>query len=409
MNESDEARKHGEGLAPVGGVEPSLLSQTPSSIAASNTDDLTTRALKFMSTASKETIGGMALGLAACTYLILGRVGLVLIGAFGGILLHASWEERTALVGNVEAARREKGLDILKRLLDHREREAVSSLADDSDVDDDAAGNSFDSFRPETAAALNSLVDAVVRDYVRWWYTPVLPKENAFPAASRATLTNFLLSISQHLVRKRPADTFLDFLTNSSSIVIVFLNELSSALSGPQNVNVPAAEAVYTYLSTNPDSNLANVLNVKQQTRKFKMIADDILQNFLENSAYECDPARIFLREILAGVVLEMTLTTCSKPEWINGWIVYLLEEGEPDLSQAIDAGVTNGSSINAAFDGFDGNIGSVGLLREEKSKDQDVKKHKKRLSKAEEAMEEVRGYFRYKQHDSNGDGAGHE
>ncbi|RDW57982.1 hypothetical protein BP6252_13393 [Coleophoma cylindrospora] len=389
MNESGDATKHGDGLAPVAEGEPPLPLLTTPPTTAANADDLTTRALKFMSTASKETIGGIAVGLAACTYLVLGRVGLVLIGAFGGILLHASWEGQTILVGSVEDARQEKGLDIVKRILDFREREAAACLGDDSDTDDDGINNSFDSFRPETASALNNLVDAVIRDYVKWWYSPVLPKENTFPAASREILTKFLLSISQHLTRKRPADTFLDFLTNSSSIVIVFLDELSSALSGPQNANIPAAEAVYTYLSANPDSNLANVLSVKQQTRKFKMVADDILQNFLEKSAYECDPAKIFLREILAGVVLEMTLASCSKPEWINGWIVYFLEEGEPDLSQAIDAGVTNRSSINDAFDGFDGNIGSVGLPKEER-KEQDVKKHKKRLSRAEEAMEEA-------------------
>lgn len=362
------------------------LSSTPPSV-----EDVTTKALRFLSTASTETIGGIAVGLAACTYLLLGRLGLVLIGALGGVVLHAAWEGQSPLAGTVEDARRERGLDIVKRILDLREGQGKDVP---EDFEDQIKVASFEGFQPETAAALNDLVDAVVRDYVKWWYSPILPKDQSFPAASRQTLTRFIISISQHLSRKRPADTFLDFLTNSSSIVIVFLNELSSALSTSGGSGVPATEAVYTYLSANPESNLANVLNEKQQMKKFKMIAEDILQNFLEKPAYDCDPARIFLREILGGVVLDMSLQSCSKAEWINGWIVYLLEEGEPDFSQAIDAGMGTGPDAGNPFHDIDGNVGNIGLAKTSKSQvekqKQESKRHKKRLSKAEEAMEEA-------------------
>lgn len=387
MNPTIGELKHGDELAAAQDATP-----LPSPKAASSNtgvEDLTTRALRFLSTASTETIGGIAVGLAVCTYLILGRVGLILIGALGGVVLHATWEGQSSIAGSIQDARRETGLEIVKRILDLRG-------ANVADVDDkDANLHSFDGFQPETAAALNNLVDAVIRDYVKWWYSPILPKDQSFPAASRQTLTRFLLSISQNLSRKRPADTFLDFLTNSSSIIIVFLNELFNAMTLSQGVNVPAAEAIYTYLSANPESNLANILNEKQQTKKFKMIAEDILQNFLEKPAYDCDPARIFLREILAGLCLEMTLKSCSKPEWINGWIVYLLEEGEPDFSQAIDAGMGNGGDLlGSGFTDIDGNLGNISLAKTPKSQNerqkQETKRHKKRLSKAEEAMEEA-------------------
>jgi hypothetical protein len=390
MNGTGGDAKHGDGFA-IAKHAVATSSPSTSSIPAS-AEDLTTRALRFLSTASTETIAGIAVGLAACTYLVLGKVGLVLIGAFGGIVLHATWEGQSPRAGTIEDARREKGLDIVKRILDLREARKASDLEDDGN---EVIGSNFDGFQPETAVALNDLVEAVIRDYVKWWYHPILSKEQSFPAASRQTLTKFLLSISHHLSRKRPADTFLDFLTNSSSMVIVFLNELSSALSISQGGNVAAAEAIYAYLSANPESNLANVLNERQQLKKFKMIAEDILQNFLEKPAYDCDPARIFLREILGGVVLEMTLKNCSKPEWINGWIVYLLEEGEPDISQAIDAGMGSGDVFSNPFHDIDGNVGNVGLAMPpkslaEKQKRQEEKRHKKRLSKAEEAMEEA-------------------
>jgi hypothetical protein len=350
-----------------------------------------TKCLRFLSTATPETLGAIAVGLAAATWLILGKLGLILIGALGGVVLHATWEGQSTLVGAEGNAKQQQGIDVVARIL--KWRDARSTEEEEEGDEEVHIGDSFEDFRPETRAALNDFVDAVIRDYVKWWYNPILPKESSFPAASRQTLTKFMLSLTNHLSRKRPADSFLDFLTNSSSIVIVFLNELSSALS-TQAASVPAAEAVYTYLSANPDSNLANVLNEKQQMKKFRMIADDILQNFLEKPAYACDPARVFLREILAGVVLDMTLKSCSKPEWINGWIVSLLEDGEPDISHAIDIGMANAPEANNLLNDIDGNVGNVGLAKPLKSPVapavQEFKKHQKRLSKAEEAMEEA-------------------
>jgi hypothetical protein len=381
MNGTGGDSKHGGDAIAAAKHAPSTHMPPPNAT-STNLESIMTNALRFLSTASPETLGGIAVGLAACTYLVLGRVGLVLIGALGGVVLHATWEGQSSVA---EDARREKGLDIVKRILDLREN---TTKDEDDESENELAGDDFEGFQPETAAALNDLVDAVIRDYVKWWYSPIIPKDQSFPAAARQTLTKFLISVSLHLSRKRPADTFLDFLTNSSSIIIVFLGELSSALSVSQGSTIPPVEAVYTYLSSNPESNLANVLSQKQQAKKFKMIAEDILENFLEKPAYACDPARIFLREIFAGIVLEMTLQSCSKPEWINGWIVYLLEEGEPDISQAIDAGVNPDP-----FSGdIDGNIGSIGLAKAPKSqaKKQEEKRHKKRLSKAEEAMEEA-------------------
>ncbi|TVY33660.1 hypothetical protein LOCC1_G008472 [Lachnellula occidentalis] len=379
MNGAGGDSKLGDGLAVA--KEPTHVMKH--NCATSRGDDLTTKALRFLSTASVETLGGIAVGLAACTYLVLGRLGLVLIGILGGVVLHATWEGQSSWAGTVEDARREKALDIVKRIMDLRESKDQDV---EEDIEDQFKVASFEGFQPETGAALNDLIEAVLQNYVKWWYSPILPKDQSFPAASRQTLTKFVLSVSHHLSRKRPADTFLDFLTNSSSIVIVFLNELSSAMSTTQGMSVPATEAVYTYLSANPDSNLANVLNEKQQMKKFKMIAEDILQNFLEKTTYDCDPARIFLREILGGF--------CSKPEWINGWIVYLLEDGEPDFNQAIDAGMDNGLETGSPFHDIDGNVGNVGLAKTPKSQiekqNQEVKRHKKRLSRAEEAMEEA-------------------
>jgi hypothetical protein len=207
----------------------------------------------------------------------------------------------------------------------------------------------------------------------RWWYTPVLLSEDKFPEACRQTFIRFVRRFSAHLSRKRTADPFLDFLANGASIVIVFLNELGSALQLSQRQS--PEEAVQAYLQYEPESNLANVLSRQQQERKLSLVADDILQNFLDPVAYIYPPVKTFLQEILSGLVLEMTIKACSKPEWINGWIVYLLEEGEPELMNVIDAGVEG--TMKASKEGSASDTGTT-------------RGHKRRISRAEEAMQEA-------------------
>ena len=222
----------------------------------------------------------------------------------------------------------------------------------------------------------------------RWWYSPILPTELSFPSACRQTLTAFILSVSAHLSRKRPADTFLDFVTNSSSILIVFFSELSSALAASPTTS--ASDAVDAYLQMKPDSNLANVLDAKHQEKKLDMVAEDILQTYLEPKTYNCRPAHVFLREILAKVVLEMTIANCSKAEWINGWIVYILEEGEPELMNAIDAGVEH--SAGDQLQNVTNQVKEHEKVLKEVSNEEKINtaNHRRVVSRAQEAMDEA-------------------
>lgn len=101
-----------------------------------------------------------------------------------------------------------------------------------------------------------------------------------------------------------------------------------------------AQKTVDQYLEQFPDSSLANILSEKQQKKKLGMIADDILANFLDSKAYNCLAVRDFLREVFAGVILGSTVTSLARPEFINEWIICLLQGGESEIMHAIDAGV---------------------------------------------------------------------
>jgi hypothetical protein len=154
-------------------------SKTESSVPAFDIKTLTDRTLHFLATASNETLGACLAGLGAGTYLILGRIGLVLIGVVGGVVLHATWEghhgdNKETHGKSAEARRRELGADIAHRVLDWRNtraQEKGSSEDDSSDLNVQLySGKTLDysDFKPETAAALTELTDAVIRDYVKY-------------------------------------------------------------------------------------------------------------------------------------------------------------------------------------------------------------------------------------------------
>ena len=351
-------------------------------------EDATTKVLHFLSTATPETFGAIGLGLAFLIYLILGQIGLLLIGLFAGIILYASWESRQAVVSG--AVRGKRGAKLLQQLLATKSTSLAGGSGQDVENEAVALARSFDDFAPETREALNELVDAVIHDYVDWWYGPIVPSDQSFPLSCRKVLISFILSVSNQLGRKRPADSFIDFLTHSCSIIIVFLAQMATAYSSATSTPEPsAADVIYNYLSSDTESPLSNLLNQRQQAEKFKMVADDLLC-FLDKSARDCDPVKVFLREIISSIVLEGTLQTCSRAEWINGWIVYLLESGETDLSQAIDEAI----ETQKAFGDIDGNVGNIALSKGNRNSyemDKARRKeqnHKKKLSKADEEME---------------------
>lgn len=136
--------------------------------------------LNLLATSSTEGLLGIFALLIGVTYIILGRLGLLLIGIATGVVLHATWEgdANHAASGPLDARnpvrRRELALDIANRLLDwptrksgevdrkNDDRQGQNAVQEASEIQLD-----YSSFRPETAAALRSLTDAVIRDYVK--------------------------------------------------------------------------------------------------------------------------------------------------------------------------------------------------------------------------------------------------
>jgi len=153
LQQQQEDTRHGDQIS-AAEATPSILPQDLTPPKSGEDGELVTKALRFLASASTETLGAIAVGLSACTYLVLGRIGLVLIGVVAGVVLHATWEGQNA--GATEQARREKGLDVVRRILDLRNAKGA-----EEDNKDDAivTGSSFEGFRPETSVALTELVE----------------------------------------------------------------------------------------------------------------------------------------------------------------------------------------------------------------------------------------------------------
>ena len=134
--------------------------------------DLISQILEFLSNASNETLGACLVGLVASTYFVLGRVGLLLIGAAGGIVLHSTWESSNEPGASEESKaaefkrKRELGLDVVRRALDWREKEI--NPQDDEPPSPSPTRLDFADHQPATGAALSGLVDAVISDYVKY-------------------------------------------------------------------------------------------------------------------------------------------------------------------------------------------------------------------------------------------------
>ncbi|WPH00169.1 Hypothetical protein R9X50_00299200 [Acrodontium crateriforme] len=397
-----EAVKDDEIIAPFPPASKDPPIRTDASLSTAF-QSLTDKALYFLSHASNETLGACLVGLGASTYLVLGRVGLVIIGVAGGVVLQATWEgirsdtRDEATKRAEQERRREAGVEVAKRML---QLQSDRGITDEKPEDTKVYANQqldFSSFGSETEAALNTFTDAIISDYVKYWYAPTLPGEESFPESCRRTLVAFLLSLTGHLRRKRPADAFLDFVTNASSIIIVFLNELAAALNASPNCS--AEDAIAAYLELKPDSSLSYILNQKSQSNRLGDAAEDILQAYLDPKAYNCAPVHNFLRQVLAQLVLGYTLNLCSEPSWINEWIVYGLEESETtkEVMDIVDAGVegrvTESVSAKTAASPDQTNkkskIGeSFGDPRA--APQPNVSNHKRHVSKAEEAMDEA-------------------
>jgi hypothetical protein len=111
--------------------------------------------------------------LAALTYAVLGRVGLLLIGAAAGVVLHATWDGAASASPTQEGGaaaerwRRDVGVEVARRALEWRDGLREEELVEKVEVVDERVLG-YAEFPPETSAALAELTDAVVRDYVKY-------------------------------------------------------------------------------------------------------------------------------------------------------------------------------------------------------------------------------------------------
>ncbi|KAF3921914.1 hypothetical protein ABW20_dc0101342 [Dactylellina cionopaga] len=272
------------------------------------------RALTALSGASETTlIAGLSV-VALMISFMLGKVGLLLVGTVLGAMFHAALQSQNRYP------------DAVKSLVQPKESVATVDTEETKDktTPDDAIAD-FSSLHPKVASALDELCNSIVKDCINSWYMPLIPDDSSFSATCHQHLTQAFVRFARHMNSKRPADVFLMSVFNVSSTMMMFMRELSQALNGTRDIK----SGVRAYLSANPDSILATMLQKGEQDRKLKALATDIVEQFAPRDLKNCEPISLFLRHILRSVILWNMVEKFSDPEFINEWIIYLLEQKE--------------------------------------------------------------------------------
>ncbi|RPB24512.1 hypothetical protein L211DRAFT_171494 [Terfezia boudieri ATCC MYA-4762] len=338
---------------------------TPSPL---NLEQIAAQCMQFLSTAPPEVLGCVLVGATAVSYMIFGRLALFITGTLVGAIVHSSWETHRRRNGRQDTIFAWK---------------ATKEKVPEDDLEILKAARKFNLASPPSgiAEAMDELTSAIVRDYVKHWYTPLLASEENFPDSCKNVLSNTLLRIYSHVSQKGATDSLITFLISTSNILIVFFRELSTALGNSTVGSAPSA-AIATYVEDYPSSALSQLLDQDLQKRKYKLAANDILQSFVERKLMECNPVRIFLHEILAGMILPMTVDKFSEADWINEWIIYFLDEVVPEAVPAIQLGDMTQEAGDEIRE-----IREMGIMEENWERE---RRKEARKSKAEEDLQQA-------------------
>ncbi|KAK6536713.1 hypothetical protein TWF281_000933 [Arthrobotrys megalospora] len=272
------------------------------------------RLLSAVSSASETTlIAGFSV-VALLMSTVLGKVGLLLVGTFLGAMLHAALQNQNGLSDVVKSLAKSKDFISTEESEDTKEKKTQ----EDAVVD-------FSSLNPKVGSALDELCNAVVKDCINSWYMPLIPDDSSFPATCHHHLTQTFLRFSKHMNNKRPADVFFWSVINISGTMTTFMQDLSRAL----NTNRELRTGVQTYISTNPRSDLADLVHRGAQDKKLRELSSDIIQQFAPRDLKSSEPVALFLKNIVRSVILWNMVERFSDPEFINEWIIHFLEEKE--------------------------------------------------------------------------------
>lgn len=160
------------GRTPSPGPPPKLDNRDSSDDNPMTLQSLVNIVLHFLSTSSNETLIGVFLLSAAATYFILGKIGLLLIGIFLGVILHVSWE------GPQDEAQRKRMLGLVAprdSLSWPKQRSIGADEGNEGNEDTSTRVTEqiskvdwdYSAFQPAVASALRSLTDSAIDNYVK--------------------------------------------------------------------------------------------------------------------------------------------------------------------------------------------------------------------------------------------------
>lgn len=157
-------------IASADSVDQNIPATTPSN---PTTQSLIDQVSLFLAHADRITLLSISAGLIGVSYVLFGRLALLLVGAVGGVVLHIWWDEHEGQTdGESEAAgkrkRHELSLEVANRLTRlHADRGAKSEEDEDLLHKQGDSILDYSKLGPATGTALTAFTDSVIADYVK--------------------------------------------------------------------------------------------------------------------------------------------------------------------------------------------------------------------------------------------------
>ncbi|CCG82459.1 Putative uncharacterized protein [Taphrina deformans PYCC 5710] len=194
---------------------------------------------------------------------------------------------------------------------------------------------------------LDSFSCGIIKDYVRWWYTPpAFPTDDLFPDKCKESLDYCLKSLYRSFSRKDPI-LYLDAIfTNTVATLGAVLDDLRMA----NRLRTPEDSLGFAHLATSkPNAISVRMMHAEERKEGLRRCTDFFLNKYVQTQDMNCLPAASFMREVIAELVFGTSLRALAHRDTINGLILANLKvkASSSDTSAAAKDELT--AALNAA------------------------------------------------------------
>lgn len=156
----------------------------------------------------------------------------------------------------------------------------------------------------------------VITNFVRTWYSTLLPDDQEFPAHCRSSLNYILNKVYTTTVRKDPVHHLDAVVGTCFALIGGVLEDLRQAYKLKDQVSDPIG--LRQYALKNPNTLLSRIMGREQSRSDFAKRSMDLLNAFACQGDLQCKPLACLLQHLLTTSVFEAALNKLTDRDLIN-------------------------------------------------------------------------------------------